>query len=153
MMNLTMSTFREIPLLYMGFDELNAFMSGINAKKLMPDNNASSAPAYLDIITGNVTDNTNSSIWRPQLTNLLGSGQMDTAPTFYALNGYVFANNPIFHMCVDDPVIWYVYAHGTESHIFHMHGNGFRELGVNYVSKSMSSASSQLRGLAVSFYN
>lgn len=46
-------------------------------------------------------------------------------PEFYVINGFVYANNPPFQMCVDDPVIWYVFAMGADLHVFHMHGNNF----------------------------
>ena len=45
------------------------------------------------------------------------------------MNGYIFANNPTFEMCLDDKVIWYVNAYGAASHVFHLHGNGVRYLG------------------------
>jgi FtsP/CotA-like multicopper oxidase with cupredoxin domain len=70
----------------------------------------------------------NRSIWGPQLTNLLSSA-WGSGATFYSLNGYVLANNPIFEACKNDNVIWYTYAYGSGSHVFHMHGNGFTENG------------------------
>ena len=70
----------------------------------------------------------NRSIWQPQLTNLLSSAWGNGA-TFYSLNGYVLANNPVFEACKNDNVIWYTYAYGSGSHVFHMHGNGFTENG------------------------
>ncbi|KAL2222223.1 putative multicopper oxidase [Thermoascus aurantiacus ATCC 26904] len=134
MMNATMATHREFVFQFMGYDESNAFMSEINAKAHHV-NSTSTGPS-LDDITGHFSGNF--SIWHPQLTNLLSSGGMDMAPTFYAINGFVFANNPIFHMCLNDKVIWYVYAHGHESHVFHMHGNNFKYLGVNYATISVN---------------
>lgn len=47
-----------------------------------------------------------------------------------SMNGYILANNPTFEMCYDDKVLWYVYAYGQASHVFHMHGNGFEYNGV-----------------------
>ena len=54
------------------------------------------------------------------------------------MNGYVFANNPIFEMNVDDKVIWYVNAYGSASHVFHMHGNGFAYHGANEYAISIN---------------
>lgn len=45
--------------------------------------------------------------------------------SFYTINGYIFANNPVYEMCLDDNVIWYLNAYGSMSHVFHMHGNSF----------------------------
>ena len=54
------------------------------------------------------------------------------------MNGYVFANNPKFEMCLDDKVIWYVNAYGTLSHVFHMHGNDFHYNGLSYFAESLN---------------
>ena len=32
------------------------------------------------------------------------------------MHGYIFANNPVFVMCLDDKVIWYVNTYGAASH-------------------------------------
>ena len=58
---------------------------------------------------------------------------------FTVSNGYVLANNPIFETCKNDNVIWYTYAYGSGSHVFHMHGNGFTENGhpMPSISKSL----------------
>jgi manganese oxidase len=131
MMDATMAKYREFPILYMGFDESASFMSAINAEshKSSSDHKTNS---FTDTLDGHNFGNY--SIWHPQLVNLLSSGQIE-APTFYSLNGYVFANNPFFQMCKDDPVIWYLYGHGSETHVFHMHGNGFQQpLGTNMAS-------------------
>ena len=133
MMNATMATYREFPLLYMAFDESMSFMSAINAGRSVGGEAQSAVPDDLD---GRKYGNY--SIWHPQLVNLMSSGRI-SAPTFYSLNGYVFANNPWFEMCKDDKVIWYLYGHGSDTHVFHMHGNGFKYLGVNMASKGRSS--------------
>jgi FtsP/CotA-like multicopper oxidase with cupredoxin domain len=73
----------------------------------------------------------NHSIWYPQIVNLESAGQFQQAPAFFTLNGYIFANNPIFEMCLNDKVIWYVNAYGAASHVFHMHGNGVAYRGAN----------------------
>jgi hypothetical protein len=130
-MNATMAAYREFPILYMGFDESVSFMSAINAKSHKASSN-DGTNSFTDTLDGHNFGNY--SIWHPQLVNLLSSGQIE-APTFYSLNGYVFANNPFFQMCKDERVIWYLYGHGTEMHVFHMHGNGFQmPLGTNRAS-------------------
>ena len=129
MMEATMASYREFPILFMGYDESNSFMSAINAKA----RNASSHESdYPDTLSGRNLGN--SSIWKPQLANLLSSDRMESkdAPEFMAINGYIFANNPPFQMCLNDPVIWYFYGMGKDSHAFHMHGNNFQHpLGMN----------------------
>lgn len=81
----------------------------------------------------------NYSTWHPQLVNLETSNQFMMAPSFYTMNGYIFANNPTYEMCLDDKVIWYVMAYGSMGHVFHMHGNGFYYNGVGLPSISKSS--------------
>lgn len=54
------------------------------------------------------------------------------------MNGYIFANNPTFEMCLNDKVIWYAYAYGSASHVFHMHGNGVTYHGNNEFSVSLN---------------
>lgn len=133
MMKPTMESYREFPILYMGYDESNSFMSAINAKARNASHRSESG--YPDTLSGRNLGN--SSIWKPQLPNLLGSGHMSEmeAPEFYAINGYIFANNPPFQMCLDDPVIWYLFGMGADSHVFHMHGNNFQHpLGMNSAS-------------------
>lgn len=48
--------------------------------------------------------------WSPQLVNLLSADKFEGTPQFFSLNGYVFANNPVFKMCLNENVIWYVYG-------------------------------------------
>ncbi|KAI5258094.1 Cupredoxin [Aureobasidium subglaciale] len=117
MMESTMASHREIPLLYMIYDENVSFLSGVNAQKLTGQNYTLDVPQIYS---------SNQSIWYPQVTNIAGSSQFSGAPKFHTMNGYVFANNPTFQMCLNDKVIWYVNAYGSASHIFHMHGNGFK---------------------------
>lgn len=54
------------------------------------------------------------------------------------MNGYFFANNPIYEMCENDKVIWYVTAYGSASHVFHLHGNGVTYLGTNQYAVSLN---------------
>lgn len=147
MMNATMAAYREFPLLFMAFDESVSFMSAINARTHKNASNhggfgsgpfgGAGQSSFTDTLDGHSYGNY--SIWHPQLVNLMSSGRI-RAPKFFSLNGYVFANNPFFQMCKDDKVIWYLYAHGSEPHVFHMHGNGFQyPLGRNKASKGRSS--------------
>ncbi|KAI6883316.1 Cupredoxin [Hortaea werneckii] len=81
----------------------------------------------------------NQSVWRPQVINLAGSNQFGgQVPSFFSMNGYIFANNPIFDMCFDDKVIWYVNSYGSMSHVFHMHGNNFEYGGVTTYAISVN---------------
>ncbi|RMZ00944.1 hypothetical protein D0860_07799 [Hortaea werneckii] len=81
----------------------------------------------------------NQSVWRPQVINLSGSNQFGgQAPSFFSMNGYIFANNPIFDMCFNDKVIWYVNSYGSMSHVFHMHGNNFEYGGVTSYAISVN---------------
>jgi FtsP/CotA-like multicopper oxidase with cupredoxin domain len=134
-MNTTMSTYREIPLLYMGYMESKSFLSGENARTLLPNHTASMSSfgmPSMDLYASN------SSIWRPQMTNLGLSGQFPGAPQFFSLNGYFFANNPTFEMCLGDKVIWYVNAFGGASHVFHMHGHSVVEQGQKAFAASLN---------------
>lgn len=126
-MKRVMNTYREFPLLYMTYNETRSFLSGVNSN-VTGVTNTSRGVQFKDTITGHHYGN--QSVWQPQLANLLSS-HLINAPTFYALNGYIFSNNPVFDMCEGDKVIWYLYAMGSDTHVFHMHGNGFKVLGHN----------------------
>lgn len=165
-MKTTMASYREFALLFMDFDESQSFMSAVNAHaggrsgslsargspldsshnpandqhgvpsaggSAAPSPSSSFAPSHSSAGTSN---SGNYSIWHPQLVNLGSSGQIGSAPKFYTLNGYVFANGPSFEMCLNDKVIWYVYAYGSASHVFHMHGNGFVEAGMPNMNRA-----------------
>lgn len=80
----------------------------------------------------------NESVWHPQLVNLAGAYQFPAAPSFYTMNGYIFAGGPRFEMCFGDKAIWYTMAYGSMSHVFHMHGNSFTYLGDSYPSISIN---------------
>jgi FtsP/CotA-like multicopper oxidase with cupredoxin domain len=123
-MKSTMAKYREFPLLYMIYSEAKSFLSGINHER----QDSQYQYTGIDINTQNPPSG-NSSVWRPELTNVLSAGQFSSAPSFHSMNGYMYANNPPFEMCLGDDVIWYVNAYGSASHVFHMHGNGFRYQG------------------------
>lgn len=109
MMNHTMSHYREIPLLYMGFGEGDSWLSGTNARMLR---NSSQSSSHSDVssVSSGLVQYGNETFWRPQLVNLLSARKFNGAPMFYSLNGYVFENNPVFKMCLNENVIWYVYG-------------------------------------------
>lgn len=142
----TMAEYREFPLLYMIYTESQSFLSGMNAAALKgsgPNGHFGqwSGQATSTAMASNSSASlpqSNSSIWYPQLVNLESAGQFSAAPPFHTMNGYVFANNPIFDMNVDDKVIWYVNAYGSASHVFHMHGNGFTYHGANEYAISIN---------------
>lgn len=80
----------------------------------------------------------NQTVWHPQLVNLAGAYQFPEAPSFYTMNGYIFANAPRFEMCLGDNAIWYAMGYGSMSHVFHMHGNGFTFLNNSFPSISLN---------------
>ena len=138
MMEATMASYREFVLIYMQYDESLSIMSAVNNEYLTGNDN---------IIPGTTTPSPtspepygNSSIWQAQVTNLMSTGQLNStqAPTFDTLNGLMFSNNVPFPMCANDPTIWYVTSFGDNSHVFHMHGNGFVHGGQNLASISTS---------------
>ena len=127
-MNQTISKYREFPILFLGFDESSSFLSGVNAAALnSKTGNFSTIPSDLFMYG-------NQSFWLPQLINVIDARNFDGAPTFQVVNGWVYSNNPTFTMCLNEDVIWYVYAYGTDSHVFHLHGNGVVQHGINEVS-------------------
>jgi hypothetical protein len=137
-MEKTMAEYREFPLLYMIYSESQSFLSNKNAAALKGKNSGGnwahasghSEPVAMVANLSASLPQGNYSIWHPQLVNLESAGQF-SAPPFFTMNGYIFANNPIFNMCLEDKVIWYVNAYGAASHVFHMHGNGFAYRGAN----------------------
>jgi hypothetical protein len=151
-MEKTMAEYREFPLLYMIYSESQSFLSNKNAAALKSSGQGESgaqgygyhgnAPGHSGPVAmvANLSASLpqgNYSIWHPQLVNLQSAGQF-SAPPFFTMNGYIFANNPIFDMCLDDKVIWYTYAYGGASHVFHMHGNGFAYHGANAYAISLN---------------
>jgi len=136
-MNETIASHREFVLLYQNFDETMSFLAMENAQKWGGKNATSSSSSSpmpaLNMGYGNY------SIWHPQITNMPTTMLSSTqAPTFHSLNGFSYANNKVFEMCLNDPVIWYVYAFGMASHVFHLHGNNFVYNGQYIASKSLN---------------
>jgi FtsP/CotA-like multicopper oxidase with cupredoxin domain len=133
-MDKTMASNRELVLLYQIYDETLSFLASTNEEKYGNGTKSMAMPVTLEHkYAGNM------SFWKPQLVNMptvtLSSTQ---APEFHTLNGYTFANNPMFEMCLDESVVWYVYGFGAESHVFHMHGNSFKWHHDNMASKSLN---------------
>jgi hypothetical protein len=132
LMNSTMASYREFPILYNTYDENISWLSGGNKAVLDPANTTRSSN---QINTGGLPSG-NETVWGPQLTNFGDSRMFDAAPTFYSINGYVYSNTPIFEMCLDDDVsvtvgslsldasflillkvIWGFNAYGQASHV------------------------------------
>jgi len=156
----TMSNYREIPLLYMIYNEEDSFLSGQNAAALKGNSSSSAGSSpHLSGSSGMTSSQGsyepskgsnlgigdsgnlsfgNKSVWQPQFTNLAGANRFNGAPMFHSMNGYVFANNPTFEMCLDDNVIWYTMSYGSMIHVFHMHGNSFRYNGIGSPSISIN---------------
>jgi hypothetical protein len=155
-MTATMAKYREFPLLYMIYNERDSFLSGRNAAALENGNSSAKDPSNMSgsgvisshgsekpsqgVNLGNVNSDIlslgNKSVWQPQLMNIAGADHFDGAPSFHSMNGYVFANNPTFEMCLGDNVIWYTMSYGSMSHVFHMHGNSFLYNGIGTPSIS-----------------
>ncbi|KAK0347742.1 hypothetical protein LTS02_009782 [Friedmanniomyces endolithicus] len=118
----------------------NATSSGPSSTSSVgsPTQSASTGAASSSAVNVNNLWPGNYTVWHPQAVNLAGSGQFSNAPSFYTMNGYIFGNNPTYEMCLSDKVIWYVNAYGGASHVFHMHGNGFKYHGFNEYAMSVN---------------
>jgi hypothetical protein len=99
-MNTTMASFREFPILYNTYDESISWLSSENKVRLNPGNDTQS---LIQTDTDGLAPG-NETVWKPQLTNFGGRGGFTLAPTFYSINGYVYANTPTFEMCLNDNV-------------------------------------------------
>lgn len=126
----TMAQNREFVLLYEGFPEYLSWLAEENAAtyapQLLPSLNSVASSWALPT----PTNTANASVYGPQLANFPTVRLSDTqAPTFQTLNGYVYGNMPAFEMCQADATLWYVYAYGAQSHVFHLHGNNFQVAG------------------------
>lgn len=77
-MNSTMANYREIPLLYMIYDEDISFLSGENANRF---NITDASPQYGDLDTENLWSG-NYSVWHPQAVNLYDSGRLGSVTPF-----------------------------------------------------------------------
>jgi hypothetical protein len=95
-----MASFREFPILYNTYDENISWLSAENRARLDPSNNTQS---FIPMDTQGLPAG-NKTVWGPQLTNFGGRGEFITAPTFYSVNGFVYANTPTFEMCLNDNV-------------------------------------------------
>lgn len=82
-MNSTMANYREIPLLYMIYNEQKSFLSGENAAKF----NAPpvSSPQFGGVNVNNLWSG-NYSIWHPQLVNLYDADRLSSGPSFRESN-------------------------------------------------------------------
>jgi hypothetical protein len=99
-MNSTMASYREFPILYNTYDENISWLSSENKARLDPGNSTRSSGQ----INTQGLPLGNSTVWGPQLTNFGGGRKFSEAPTFYSINGFVYANTPTFEMCLNDNV-------------------------------------------------
>jgi hypothetical protein len=130
-MNSTMASYRELPILYNTYDETVSWLSSENKAWLDPANTASSSETNTQGLPSG-----NSTVWGPQLVNFGDSRKFGAAPTFYSINGFVYANTPTFEMCLNDnvssdvptfprcrdlidhQVIWGFNIYGQASHVY-----------------------------------
>lgn len=105
-MNETVASYREFPILYNSYDEDQSLLSGVNKARLEGGGSAQYIMPQFD--TTGLPD-ANMTVWKPQLTNFESGRQFDGAPIFFAINGFVYANNPLFEMCVGDNVCIYLF--------------------------------------------
>jgi FtsP/CotA-like multicopper oxidase with cupredoxin domain len=69
------------------------------------------------------------------------------------LNGYIFANNPPFEMCVDDKAIWYLYNMGFDAHVFHLHGDNTLDPVSGAISATVSLGPGQMTAVLMNASN
>lgn len=104
-MDKVMKSAREFPLVLYQATEASSFLAYDNALMKGIDTDASTNATMSSSSVANAT------WWQPQLGNMpnvtLSSSQ---APTFFSINGYVYAPGPAFEMCSGDDIIFYVYV-------------------------------------------
>ncbi|KAG2005071.1 hypothetical protein GB937_009028 [Aspergillus fischeri] len=157
---------REFILLYTDNQEWNSFLALHNVQRYLPGVQV----ANLSYQYPNVTDGRgNYSIWYPQFinspaTNVTPAMAANFFPTCEAnsttdtclhpqLNGYIYANNPPFEMCLLDNVIWYLYDMGFDTHVFHMHGDNIFDPVSNTTSATVTLNPGQMRTVLMSAFN
>ena len=93
------------------FDETLSFMAEVNAKY----KNISAGSPMPVMLGSNFSGN--QSFWMPQLTNMPTiTLNATSAPQWYSVNGWVFANNPAFEMCQGEQATWGIYGYSGMSH-------------------------------------
>jgi hypothetical protein len=105
-MNEIVVSYREFPILYNSYDEDQSFFSAVNKARIEGGDSAQYIMPQFD--TTGLPD-ANKTVWKPQLTNFENGRQFGGAPTFFAINGFVYANNLLFEMCVGDNVCIYLF--------------------------------------------
>ncbi|KAH8625750.1 Cupredoxin [Alternaria alternata] len=98
-MNEIVVSYREFPILYNSYDEDQSFFSAVNKARIEGGDSAQYIMPQSD--TTGLPD-ANKTVWKPQLTNFESGRQFGGAPTFFAINGFVYENNLLFEMCVGD---------------------------------------------------
>ncbi|KAL2217717.1 putative multicopper oxidase [Thermoascus aurantiacus ATCC 26904] len=137
-MESVMAQNREFVLLYSDNQESNSFLALHNVRKYLPS--MASQVANLSDEYPEVTQGLgNRSVWYPQFINTPKTNvTSEMAASFFPLNGYIFANNPPFEMCVNDNVIWYLYNMGFDTHVFHLHGDNVLDPVTNATTASVT---------------
>jgi FtsP/CotA-like multicopper oxidase with cupredoxin domain len=125
-METTMKSNRELIAGMFDNQESNSFLAEHNVQKYLPSH-ASKAKNEAASKYPKITSKANESIWGPQLVNTPWTPGItsDMLANFFPFNGYIYANNPLFEMCVGDNVIWYLWNMGFDQHVFHLHGHNF----------------------------
>ncbi|KAL1961659.1 hypothetical protein VTN77DRAFT_1334 [Rasamsonia byssochlamydoides] len=142
---------REFIVLYSDEKEWNSFLALHNARKYIPTVAvANLSDQYPQISRGR----SNYSIWYPQFINNPNTNvTSDMAPEFYSINGYIYANNPPFEMCINDSVIWYLYDMGSDTHVFHLHGDNIIDPVTGAISATVTLNPGQMVSVNMNAYN
>ncbi|CZR67649.1 uncharacterized protein PAC_17548 [Phialocephala subalpina] len=131
-MNKTMANNREFIIFYGDNQESNSFLALHNVRKYLPNmfpSMANETGMYPMPGAGNET------YWYPQEVNSpLTNVNTSVAANFFPINGWIFANNPPFSMCINDPAIWYIMDMGFDTHVAHWHGNNVVHNGITMAS-------------------
>ncbi|KAF4626427.1 hypothetical protein G7Y89_g11732 [Cudoniella acicularis] len=131
-MNKTMASNREFIIFYGDNQESNSFLALHNVQKYLP-NVYPSVKNESD--TYPVPTNDNRTFWYPQEINSpLTTVNTSVAANFFPINGYIYANNPTFTMCLNDAAIWYIMDMGFDTHVAHWHGNNVVHNGITMAS-------------------
>lgn len=121
-MNKTMSSNRELIVFFGDNQESNSFLALHNVNKYLPN---MASQVSNESYKYPIPQSGNESVWYPQQQNVPLTPSITAAmlPNFFPINGYIYANNPPFEMCVNDNVIWYLWDMGFDTHVAHWHGN------------------------------
>ncbi|KAL2004240.1 hypothetical protein VTN02DRAFT_4755 [Thermoascus thermophilus] len=152
-MERVMSQNREFILLFSDNQESNSFLALQNVRKYLPgmaSQVANLSYEYPELIQGIG----NYSLWYPQFINTPKTNvTTQMAANFFPLNGYIYANNPPFEMCLNDNVIWYLYDMGFDTHVFHMHGDNVYDPASNMTTATVTLNPGQMTTVLMTAFN